>query len=432
MIEPRTIPVAAQIAPDARSAQFITWDSRQVGPQTAFAALSGEKTHGNAFVMQALEQGAPFVLTDLDVPRAVRVADATSALRAWGRAARTQANRPVIGITGSVGKTTAKAYVGAALQGRFMPVFNTLNAIACFLLVEAGNPVERTPLVIELGIDRVGEMDELMQLVSPDVGVVTSVGEAHLEAFGSREVIAREKGGVLRAPHALVGLQASSWYPGVPTYGFEGASYAGERLRLSPEGAHFTFQGTPVELPGASRPQAEAAVLGLALASRFGIDIGAAARRLREAEVPAGRFRIHRGILTVIDDTYNASPLSVKAALDALHQFPGRRISVLGRMLELGPDERRLHAEVGDYARQRADLTFGVGAFAGELGDRAYGTSHELEQALLREVRSGDVVLVKASRGISFSPQERARQGVGLESVVHTLLDAHKDDRAPS
>lgn len=428
MIEPHSIPVSARIAPDARSARRITWDSRQANEETAFAALAGEKTHGNAYLEQALAQGAPFVLTDQNVPRAVRVQDATVALRAWGRAARDRSRAPVVGITGSVGKTTAKTYVGAALSARFMPVYNTLNAIACFLLDEADGDA---PLVIEMGIDRIGEMAELMGLVAPDVGIVTAIGEAHLEAFGTREVIAREKGGILAAPFKLVSTQASAWYPGVPTYGFDGAHFAAEHLQLAPEGARFTFGGVAVELPGANRAQAEAAVLGLALARHFGLDLHEAAARVARAEVPGGRYRVHRGPVTVIDDTYNASPLSVKAALDALSTFPGRRIAVLGRMLELGPDEEALHAEVGAHAREKADLTFGVGAFAAQLGERAFATTHELLPALLQEVREGDVVLVKASRGISFTPQERAQHGVGLEVIVNALLEKAGQSSAP-
>ncbi|WP_045233514.1 Mur ligase family protein, partial [Deinococcus pimensis] len=174
-----------------------------------------------------------------------------------------------------VGKTTAKTYVGAALGGRFMPVFNTLNAIACFLLTEAEGDA---PLVVEMGIDRIGEMRELMDLVAPDVGVVTAIGEAHLEAFGTKDTIAREKGVILEAPYGVVSTQAAPWYPDRDTYGFEeDATYGGRHLDLSPAGASFTFHGRQVTLPLVGRAAAEAAVLGLALASRLGVDLAEAA-----------------------------------------------------------------------------------------------------------------------------------------------------------
>lgn len=420
MLDPHAaLPFAATVHPGARPALRLTWDSREASPEVAFVALPGERTHGNRFVEAALAAGAPFVLTDLEVERAVRVPDAREALFTWARAERSR-NSLVVGITGSVGKTTAKNYAAAALNAHFMPVYNTMPAIACFLIEFGGSA---RPLVVEMGIDHVGEMAQLVDLVHPDVGVVTSIGEAHLEQLGSLEGVAREKGVILRGARGLVGTQAAPWYPGVDTYGFgEGATYAGEGLTVTPEGADFTFRGVPVSLPLASRVQAEAAVLGLTLALEAGVPLPEAAERMAGVQVPGGRYRVHPGRFTVIDDAYNASPLAVTAALDALAAFPGRRISVLGRMLELGDTERELHARVGAHARQRADLTYGVGAFAAELGERPYPTVPDLLADLLAEVRDGDVVLVKASRGISWTPERRAQEGVGLDTVVEALL----------
>ncbi|THF85792.1 UDP-N-acetylmuramoyl-tripeptide--D-alanyl-D-alanine ligase [Deinococcus sp. KSM4-11] len=419
MLDPRAVPFAATVHPQARPAKRLTWDSREVNADTAFVALPGERMHGNGFVPQALEAGAPFVLTDLDVPRAVRVPDAQAALFAWARSER--AHSPlVVGITGSAGKTTAKAYVSAALDAYSMPVFNTMPAIACFL-VQYGR--SQQPLVVEMGIDRLGEMAELVDLVRPDVGVVTTVAPAHLEQLGSVEAIAREKGVILQGRRALVGAQASPFYPGVDTYGFgEGLTFQGEHLTVTPHAARFSFRGIQVLLPLASRVQAEAAVLGMRLAQEHGLALVDAAVRLTTVRVPGGRYRVHPGRFTVIDDAYNASPVAVSAALEALQGFNGRRISVLGRMLELGDTERELHAQVGREARERADLTFGVGGFAAELGDRAHATVPELLADLLPEVRDGDVVLVKASRGISWTPEKRAQEGVGLDVVVAALL----------
>ncbi|OLV17040.1 UDP-N-acetylmuramoyl-tripeptide--D-alanyl-D-alanine ligase [Deinococcus marmoris] len=412
------LPFSAAVHPDARPAARLTWDSREAGPDVAFVALPGETMHGNRFVDSALAAGAPFVLTDLDVPRAVRVPDAWAALKAWAQAERAK-NRRVIGITGSAGKTTAKAYAAAALDAHFMPVFNTQPAIACFL-VEFG--ASAGPLVIEMGIDRLGEMAELVELVRPDVGVVTAIGPAHLEQLSSIENIVREKGVILAGLRGLVGAQAAPFYPGVESYGFGDVKHAGQDLEVTPQGAHFTFDGIEVHLPLAARVQAEAAVLGLLLAREAGLDLAEAAARLSEVSVPGGRYRVHAGRFTVIDDAYNASPVAVSAALAALTGMPGRRISVLGRMLELGGTERELHAQVGQEARAKADLTYGVGAFAAELGERAFATVPELTAALLGEVRDGDVVLIKASRGISWTPEQRAQAGVGLDVVVDALL----------
>ncbi len=419
MLDPHALPFPATVHPEARPARRLTWDSREASSEVAFVALPGEAMHGNRFVKAALDAGAPFVITDLDVPRAVRVPDAQAALFAWAHAERAK-NALVVGITGTAGKTTAKSYAAAALEAAYLPVFNTQPAIACFL-IEHGAGTQ--PLVVEMGIDRLGEMTELVDLVRPDVGVVTSIGAAHLDGLGSVENIVREKGEILSAAFSLVGTQASPFYPGAATYGFEGASFAGENLCLDEAGATFSFRGIRVQLPRASRVQAEAAVLGLALAERAGLNLKDAAARLAAVEVPGGRYRVLPGAITLIDDAYNASPLSVGVALDALAQFPGRKIAVLGRMLELGETEAELHAGVGAEARRKADLTYGVGKFAGLLGEHAFQTVPELLAALLPELKRGDVVLVKASRGISYTPGKRLQEGVGLDTVVAALLE---------
>ncbi|MDO4263879.1 MAG: UDP-N-acetylmuramoyl-tripeptide--D-alanyl-D-alanine ligase [Deinococcus sp.] len=431
------LPFQATVHPQAQPAVRLTWDSRQADPETAFVALPGEHDHGNRFIESALERGAPFVLTDLrgaasQLPRTVEVQDSLAALTAWGQQERAK-NPLVVGITGSVGKTTTKAYVAAALDAHYMPVYNTLPAIACFL-TEFG--ASGRPLVVEMGIDRPGEMDRLIDLVRPDVGVITSIGAAHLEKLSSLEVIAYEKGKILDAPRALVGSQARAWFPGRDIYGFSTLDlpvhHSGQDLRVTEQGADFTYAGQAVHLPGAAQVQAEAAVLGLHLAESHGLPLAAAIGRTEQVQVPSGRYQIHSGRYTVIDDAYNASPLAVQAALSALHNFRGRRISVLGTMLELGDSAPELHAEVGRSACESADLCFGVGPYAAVLGNRAYRTVPELTAALKAEVRSGDVILVKASRGISMTPDQRAQEGVGLDTVVRELLEWRDQQPQPA
>ncbi|GHF99538.1 UDP-N-acetylmuramoyl-tripeptide--D-alanyl-D-alanine ligase [Deinococcus piscis] len=422
------LPFHATVHPQARPAVRLTWDSREADAETAFVALPGEKEHGNRYIEAALERGAPFVLTDLPgaasrLPRTVEVGDSLAALTAWAQQERAK-NPLVVGITGSVGKTTTKSYVAAALNAHYMPVYNTLPAIACFL-IEFG--ASGRPLVIEMGIDRVGEMDQLNALVRPDVGVVTSIGAAHLERLGSLEVIAHEKGQILHAPRALVGSQARAWFPEQDIYGFSTldlpVQHSGQDLRVTEQGADFTYSGHAVHLVGAAQVQAEAAVLGLYLAESHGLPLADAIGRVEQVQVPSGRYQIHSGRYTVIDDAYNASPLAVQAALSALQNFRGRRIAVLGTMLELGDSAPELHAEVGRSACESADLCFGVGPYAGVLGKQAYRTVPELAAALKAEVRDGDVILVKASRGISMTPEERAQEGVGLDTLVRELLE---------
>ena len=399
-----------QIADDARAANAITFDSREVNATVAFAALQGETRHGNSFITTALEAGAPFVLTDQNVPRAVKVSDATAALRGWARAWRDLSGATLIGVTGSAGKTTAKEFVAAALEaGKTPGNLNTLNYLACYLLSQV-TPQSRH--VIEMGIDRIGEMDELTALIAPDIGVITNVGPAHLEFFGNLETIAFEKGRILTAPEQLVSSSIAWRYPGVPSYGFEeGATHRATNLELTASSAKFQFAGLRVEIASPSEKAAEAAVLALALAQRFNLPLTDAAKRLGSLEVPGGRMRLERGRYTLIDDTYNANPLSVAAALETLARQPGRRIAVLGDMRELGERAPIYHREIGAAAARAAQLLIAVGHHAGDLASGArdanletleFADSKAATEALLQHLRDHDTILIKGSKAVGL------------------------------
>ncbi len=412
MIDPHTLTqIQAQVHPGARAARAITWDSRLVNEQTAFVALKGENAHGNDFAQQALEKGAPFVLSTLELKRGVQVADARVALRSWARSQRNTHPHAVVGITGSAGKTTAKEYVGAALNAHFTSGnLNTLDAIACFLLEFGGSD---KPLVVEMGIDRIGEMAELMALIAPDIGVITAIGEAHLEFFGSLETIAREKGDILSAPRlGLVNARAAHYFPGLPTYGLKRATFQTEGTW-----PNLTCRGVRLEIPSSSPVVMEAAVLGLALAEQLRISLEEAAGRITKVEVPGGRWKtLEQGGIRFIDDTYNANPISVRAALEGLSQHAGRKIAVLGDMLELGPDSARLHRETGALASSVADEVFSLGEFRDTLSQNPFTDPQTLSAALLEHLKPGDTVLFKASRGVKL---ERVLEAVraGLRGI---------------
>jgi UDP-N-acetylmuramoyl-tripeptide--D-alanyl-D-alanine ligase len=397
------------VHPDARVATAITWDSRKVNEFTAFAALAGDAEHGNNYVQAALDAGAPFILTDLDVPRAVRVSDATAALRVWARAWRLECAATIIGVTGSAGKTTARSYIAAALNCP-SNYYNTLNAIACYLLSSVNRDSKH---VLELGIDRIGEMDELVDLTAPDLGVITSVGAAHLEFFGSLERIAYEKGRILENRRGLVSSSCASLYPDVPNYGFEaGATFQGTDLKLKESSVSFLFQGLPVTIPNPSQKVAEAALGALAIAQDFKLELGDAIARVQTAHVPGARMRIEQGLqFRLIDDSYNANPLSVNASLDTLERQTGRKIAILGDMRELGETSPELHAQIGARAGKIAKLVIGVGVYADDIADAARGsgalsTTYPNSGVAALEIEThlkpGDTVLVKGSLSVNM------------------------------
>jgi UDP-N-acetylmuramoyl-tripeptide--D-alanyl-D-alanine ligase len=394
---------------DARAATQITWDSRKVNEYTAFAALAGEAEHGNNYVEAALEAGAPFVLTDLDVSRAVRVSDATAALWAWARAWRLETGAKIIGVTGSAGKTTARSYISAALNCS-SNYYNTLNAIACYQL---SSVTPNSTHVLELGIDRIGEMDELVSLTVPDVGVITSVGAAHLEFFGSLDQIAYEKGRILEGQSGLVAASCAHLYPDVPSYGFvAGVTYLGTDLKLEESSVSFFFQDLPVTIPNPSEKVAEAALGALALASQMKLELSDAIARVQVVEVPGARMRIEQGQqFRLIDDAYNANPLSVNASLDTLERQPGRKVAILGDMRELGETSPELHVQIGARAGKIAKLVIGVGIYADDIADAARGSgalskSYPNSQVAALEIEThlkpGDTVLVKGSLSVNM------------------------------
>jgi UDP-N-acetylmuramoyl-tripeptide--D-alanyl-D-alanine ligase len=401
---------ALEVASDARVAKSITWDSRFVNADTAFVALAGEQMHGNRFVNAALEAGAPFVLTDLNVARAVRVNDAAIALRTWARAWRETTQARIIGVTGSAGKTTLKEFLAVALEaGKTPGNLNTLNALACHMLsVIRANETH----VLEMGIDRIGEMAQLVQLVRPDLGMISSIGPAHLEFLGSVEGVAFEKGHILEGNPGLVAESTSKYYPGIATYGFsERATHRGTNLDLTDSSSTFQFAGHEVFVSSPSEKVAEAALGALAVAKNFGLNLEAAIDRIKNVEVPGGRMRLERGKVNLIDDAYNANPLSLTAALEVLERQPGRKIAVIGDMRELGEHSHQYHLEIGKRAGEVAPIVIAVGREAETLASaarasgakaNAFATALEAVPAVEAILELGDVVLVKGSLSVGM------------------------------
>jgi len=396
--------------PEAAPARDLSWDTRRLSPGDAFVALPGERTHGNRFLGEAFARGAAFALTDQDHPRAVRVADPYRALVGLGRALRLRFPGAVIGVTGSVGKTSTKE---AIAQGLGLPAtegnLNTPPALARFFLhLDAGAPAA----VVELGIDRPGEMDDLIELAAPQVGVLTAVAPAHLEALGSLEAVAREKAKLIAASElglAEHGAARAAGLGEVLTYGFTPeARFPGEDLRLEADAVRFRYRGLEVVVPHPGRPAALAALAAMAVAEALGRDLAEVRDRLAGLKLPAGRMeRLRlRGAL-VINDAYNANPASVAAGLEALARIPGRRLVVLGEMLELGDESLRHHLQAARQAAEVADELFFLGRFAEEMAraagrGRAYRELDRLARDLKAELGEGDVLYLKASRAVAL------------------------------
>lgn len=436
----------------------VAWDNRRVRPGDVFFALPGANSHGLEHAADALARGAAFVVSDRPwsaahsvVRRPPRtdadlllVDDAPAALAALGRDARSHLRSPVVGITGSVGKTTTKAMVTATLAARSTPGnLNTVPALVAALVQAAwqdldaqqhagvANPAASdatssatygvpsgaltgpggpgSPVVLELGIDRPGEMAELLALCRPDHGIVTTIGESHLAALDDVAGVAREKTLLLAS---VPGQRLAG--PGVADHlSQEVAARTTFPSALFNDDGGLLYDGESLQLPWPGRALAENALLALTLAASLGIDRRAAVERLLAAELEPGRLRrFVVGERQVIDDSYNANPLSVALALEVLRGLPAPRVAILGDMRELGAVSRQRHLELGSATRD-LDLVIAVGPEAAAIGETnpAALTTPDAAGAcaLLGQLPRSGTVLVKGSRSL------------GLERVVAAL-----------
>lgn len=408
-------------------------DSRLVVGGGAFFALLGAEADGHRFLGQAQAQGAALLVVERPVATSgaavVRVSDTWEALFALARHVLERVHPTVVGITGSNGKTSTKELTAAALSVR-----HRVHRTAGNLNTETGLPLtvlalepEHDVAVLEMGMQRAGEIARLAALARPTVGVVTSIGSVHAENFADgREGVARAKAELLEAlpPDGLAvingddpfcdRLAARSAAP-VARYGFaspiDSGGLRGEEFSQMPEGGScFTARGLPVRLRLEGRHQAQNALAAFVVARRLGVGLTEAAAALADVEA---EHRLQRRLTaegwTLVDDSYNASPESMRAAFSTLRGMDraGRLLAVLGEMRELGPEAEQLHREIGAEAGELFDglavLEVGLGrTLALAAGADLVPDREAASDWVRRKARPGDLVLIKASHGVAL------------------------------
>jgi len=409
--------------PGSRDAQpgplRATIDSRDVRPGDLFVGLPGSRTDGGHFAAGALADGAWGVLVASEhadglAPTGAILAadDPLAALQALARAWRRELGAQVVAITGSTGKTSTKDLLAAMLRQdrRVVASEQNLNTEIGLPLTILGAPPLTEALVLEMAMRGSGQIAELAAIAEPDVGVIVNVGPVHLELLGSLEAVAAAKA------ELLAGLR-----PGATAVLPAGEPLLEPHLRDDLRVVTFGAGGDVAELgelalPFTSRHMRSNALAALAAARALGaaprgmLDVALSALRGQRIELP--------GPVIVIDDCYNANPMSMRAALDDLSaSATGRRVAVLGDMLELGPGEVRFHEQLGAQARDcGVDVLIAVGPLAAHTRAGFGKDVHEVADAaaaaslVSQMVRPGDTVLVKGSRG------------VGLEVVAEGML----------
>ena len=431
----------------------VVHDSRQCGPDDMFVCVKGASMDGHSFLPQVIGAGCrtalisdvSFLTDDMDI-NVILVEDT---VRAMGRLAAwylDQLDLIRIAVTGSVGKTSTRDMICSVLNaampcGKNLKNFNNDIGLplSIFQLEE-----HHKAAVLEIGMNHFGEIDYLAGIIRPQIGVITNIGVAHMENLGSRDGIFHAKmelakhvrpaseGGLMvfvrdeefltrertqgDYERIFIGTNGRSDYiiSDIEDRGIDGIRFAMEHREIR--------RTVTVPVPG--RHNAFNAGVAIAIGEHLGMTEDLISKGLDSVELTGSRLKVLRaGAYTVIDDTYNANPDSMKSGLKVLEksECKGRRVAILGEMYELGEKEKKLHHDVGVFARGCGiDVLIGIGPLAGQIVEGAAGGAvrtayYETKEAFLKDRRryigSGDVILVKASRGMQ------------MEKIVAALTD---------
>ena len=425
-------PQGAVVNPDQPVGTICT-DSRQLKAGNFFVPLVGERFDGHRFLEQLPALGGQGALVSLDwtapLPSGLlhwRVDDTLAAYQQLALLHRRQLGLPLVAVTGSAGKTTTRELIRAVLAplGAIQASDGNNNNDIGVPLTVLGAGSDHAALVIEMGMRGPGEIARLSRCTEPDVAVITNIGTAHIGRLGSREAIATAKCEITAALHPqgvvvipagdplLEQALAAVWQGRVLRVRLEDDPDITADLIGAVRNDRLLLDQASIPLPLDGRHNARNLLLALAVGSHLGVDPASAAQL--HVNIPGGRNRrLQQGGLTLLDETYNASPEAVLAALDLLADQPGRRFAVLGTMLELGDRSIELHQQVaaraaalkldgvvlvdgGDEGQAMANVASGLDRLA------LVATPEAAAAPLGQWLQAGDVVLLKASRGVAL------------------------------
>lgn len=427
-------------------ARGVSTDTRTIRAGEMFVAIDGMNQDGHKFIRFAVSAGAVAAVVekrtgDCGKLPLIVVDDSVEALGRMANGYRwTPPLIPWIAVTGSNGKTTTRELLNLILRTRWKvrASLRNWNNFIGLPLSMLGGPDDAGVAVMELGTNHPGEIARLREICVPTVGIVTSTGNSHLEGFGSSQAVAREKADIFGwlPPDGLAVFPADD--PNAETLrrgvvhrqatfstSDRQADVVARDIRATASGCEFAVEGVRVNLPLLGRHNVANCLAAMIAARHLGVDFAAAARAVSHARPVAGRLQVGRtpARLTVINDSYNSNPDSTLAALQVLSDLPdGRKIAVLGDMLELGSDSRRLHREIGlAVGMMDIDALFVTGAESAITAEAAqinarivvrhFSSMEALWMMLKTFLKPGDQILVKGSRGML------------MERVVNQLMD---------
>ncbi len=416
----------------------ISTDTRKIQENNLFIALKGENFNGNDYTIKAIEKGASIIIID-DVKfkieelknrgTIIKVKDTKEALGDLARFYRKKIGVKVVGITGSTGKTSTKDLVAAFLSGKYK-VFKTQgnfnNEIGLPLMIfELSKDYDIA--VLEMGMSNFGEINKLASIALPDVGAITNIGVAHIEYLKTRENILKEKMSItdfFENKNSLIVNCENDMLKTIvecDKFNLERVGYDStynlysKNIKLTSENTSFDVVTDDNEnyrftLNMVGEHNVLNALIGIQIARNFGLTFEEMEKGLGNFNATSMRLEvINKDKFTIINDSYNANPDSMKAALEVLKNYSGsRKIAVLGTMGELGDYAEEAHIQVGEFAKDKADILLTTGEFK-EYYKKGFGertmvfeSKQELMQRLTDMIKVNDTILIKASRSAKF------------------------------
>lgn len=403
-------------------------DSRSVKQGSLFLAIKGQRVDGHDFIDAVYNKGAVCVICEKapESPKKpyILVEDTLVAVKKISKAYRELFDIPVVGISGSAGKTSTKEMIASVLSQKYRvhKTQGNLNNELGVPLTLLGMEEDTQAAVVEMGISDFGEMGRISQMVQPTIEVITVIGQCHLEKLRDRDGVFKAKTEMFEnlRPGGVVILngdddklcRVKEVKGKAPVfYGLSKGSFTGENIRSNGASgieADLILNGKKlsVTIPAIGTYMVANALAAAAVGTQLGLTRGEIKRGIESFKTVGSRSRLlDSGYIKIIDDCYNANPTSVKASLDSLMNLPGRKVCILGDMKELGPGELESHFRIGEYAK-KADLVIAVGELSRETargsGGLYFETKEQAIKALPALIQGGDAVLVKASRSMEF------------------------------
>ena len=428
---------------DVKEIKAVSTDTRKIEEGTMFIALKGENFNGNNYVLEAFNKGAKIAIVDevkcdlnelKEDVALIKVQNTGRALMDLAKFYREKLGLKVVGITGSAGKTSTKDLVAAVLSDKYK-VFKTKgnfnNEIGLPLMIlELDSTYDVA--ILEMGMRGLGQIKELAEIASPDLGIITNIGISHIEILKTRENILKAKMEiatffdknntlVVCGNDDFLGSLPSAEYKIVKTGVGENFKIGAKNIALEELSSKFTvYDGEKEEefsldMPG--EHNISNLMLGIAIAKELGVSFEEMKRGLNNIEATSMRLElIKKDGFSILNDCYNSSPVAVKSAIDVMKNIEGkRRIAVLGTMRELGHKSEEAHEEIGKYAKENGiEKVLCFGDFSENIkegyveGCTVYENKEELIKDLLNIICDGDIILVKASRSLKFEEITKA------------------------